>query len=110
MGLSSNKVLGIGLIWGPDITLRTNHFSFILFSFTTLPVIFQIVWSVELFLAYQLMSSDNELLGCLFYYLNVCILYYCVNLKLILDFIFKKVFCLFRLQTVISNLLLYYYT
>jgi hypothetical protein len=56
------------------------------------------------------MSSDNELLGCLFYYLNVCILYYCVNLKLILDFIIKKVFCLFRLQTVISNLLLYYYT
>jgi hypothetical protein len=52
MGLSLNKEQGIGLLSGPDITqqfLRTNHLKVRFISFITLPVIFQIVWSVEIF-------------------------------------------------------------
>jgi hypothetical protein len=52
MGLSLNKEQGIGLLLGPYITqqfLRTNHLKVRFISFITLPVIFQIVWSVEIF-------------------------------------------------------------
>jgi hypothetical protein len=52
MGLSPNKDQDIVLLWGPDITQqfpRTNHLKVRFVSFITLPIIFQIVWSVEIF-------------------------------------------------------------
>jgi hypothetical protein len=52
MGLSSNKEQDIGLLWGPDITqqfMRANPLKVRFVSFITLPIIFQIVWPVEIF-------------------------------------------------------------